>query len=241
MKMAKKVGINFSKLNGDLEVFEHEDLDALLDIPDNEESILEECKKYDLVEYPIKLRQVISNNKKIWIAEHPDLPGCITHGNTKAEALLNLEDAKQAWIYDCIVDGKTVPDPEVTKEIEEFSGKFVVRLPRELHSKITKMAESNYASLNQQILYMLSVALGEEKTNEVFNKLLDGIEDIQAKLTNETNLQFSSGYLRTLERLKGGFIDRAVKQTQDVGNKDYFTKKRFSIKPCLFAVPKYDN
>ena len=160
--MEKKVKIDLSKLKSDSELYK-QNLEELLDVPENEEAILTECKKFDSVEYPIELRQIMDHDQKIWVAEHPDLPGCITHGNSKEEALLNLEDAKKGYIYNRIADGRTVPPPDSTKGIEKFSGKFVVRLPRELHCRITKMAEFNNVSLNQQVLYMLSEILGGEK------------------------------------------------------------------------------
>lgn len=33
-----------------------------------------------------------------WVAEVPSLPGCISQGDTKAEALANIREAIEAWI-----------------------------------------------------------------------------------------------------------------------------------------------
>jgi antitoxin HicB len=33
-----------------------------------------------------------------FVAEMPSMPGCMTHGETRAEAIANLEDAKACWL-----------------------------------------------------------------------------------------------------------------------------------------------
>jgi predicted RNase H-like HicB family nuclease len=33
-----------------------------------------------------------------WLVEYPDLPGCMSDGETVAEAIANAEDAKRCWI-----------------------------------------------------------------------------------------------------------------------------------------------
>lgn len=47
-----------------------------------------------------------------WFAYIPELPGCMTHGDTRDAALKLLEDAKQTWIEDCLEDNSPVPEPE---------------------------------------------------------------------------------------------------------------------------------
>ena len=41
----------------------------------------------------------------------PELRGCITQGETKAEILEMLEDAKKAWISTALDDGMEIPEP----------------------------------------------------------------------------------------------------------------------------------
>lgn len=47
-------------------------------------------------------------------AEHPDLPGCVSDGRTREEAIINLEDAKRLYIETMIEIGQEVPLPAVT-------------------------------------------------------------------------------------------------------------------------------
>jgi predicted RNase H-like HicB family nuclease len=44
-------------------------------------------------------------------ASHPELPGCMAHGETPDEALANLEDAKRLYIETLLVKGLEVPLP----------------------------------------------------------------------------------------------------------------------------------
>ena len=40
----------------------------------------------------------------------PSLPGCISEGDTEAEALANIRDAIDLYIEDLIADGEEVPE-----------------------------------------------------------------------------------------------------------------------------------
>ena len=46
----------------------------------------------------------------IFVAEIPELAGCMAHGATKAEALNNAEDAAALWIQTAIADAIPVPE-----------------------------------------------------------------------------------------------------------------------------------
>ena len=59
----------------------------------------------------------------------------------------------EGWIEAKLEAGFQVPVPI---DIEKYSGKFVLRLPKSLHAKLAKEAEQEGASLNQYTLYKLS-------------------------------------------------------------------------------------
>jgi len=48
-------------------------------------------QKYEIILY-------WSNEDRVFIAEVPELPGCITHGDTQEAALANIKEAIQLWI-----------------------------------------------------------------------------------------------------------------------------------------------
>ena len=39
----------------------------------------------------------------------PELPGCMAHGNTRAEAIANAEDAVSFWLQTAKEDGVPIP------------------------------------------------------------------------------------------------------------------------------------
>jgi predicted RNase H-like HicB family nuclease len=53
-----------------------------------------------------------SNEDDVFIAEVPELPGCITHGDTQAAALENANEAIQLWIGAAEEFGDPVPEPK---------------------------------------------------------------------------------------------------------------------------------
>lgn len=46
-----------------------------------------------------------------WFAEIPELPGCMTCGDTQEEVLALIEDAKRAWLSVNLADGELIPEP----------------------------------------------------------------------------------------------------------------------------------
>jgi len=48
----------------------------------------------------------------IFVAEVPELPGCIAHGKSKAKAIQNAEGAISLWIRTAKDDGVPIPEPK---------------------------------------------------------------------------------------------------------------------------------
>jgi predicted RNase H-like HicB family nuclease len=57
------------------------------------------------------MRQIILNPGEdgYWVAECPSLPGCISQGKTKEEAIFNIKEAIQGYIAALKEDGLPVP------------------------------------------------------------------------------------------------------------------------------------
>ncbi|MDO7788204.1 type II toxin-antitoxin system HicB family antitoxin [Desulforamulus aquiferis] len=94
-----------------------------------------------------------------FVVEIPELPGCISQGETREDALVMIEDAKIAWLQVALELGRDIPEP--AEEEESFSGKFVLRLPKSLHRDLAKKAKEENVSLNQLATYLLSTAMGK--------------------------------------------------------------------------------
>ena len=52
-----------------------------------------------------------------WVAEVPSLPGCISEGETRDEALANARDAIEAWIDAAKSLNREIPDETADVEI----------------------------------------------------------------------------------------------------------------------------
>jgi hypothetical protein len=52
-----------------------------------------------------------------------------------------------------------LPEPDVRSSREEYSGKFVVRMPKSLHAALAAEAEAEGVSLNQLVVAKLAVQL----------------------------------------------------------------------------------
>ena len=52
-----------------------------------------------------------SDDDDLWIADVPDLPGCVTHGATRAEALANAAEAIEGWLETASETGIEIPPP----------------------------------------------------------------------------------------------------------------------------------
>jgi predicted RNase H-like HicB family nuclease len=47
----------------------------------------------------------------IFVVRVPELPGCVTHGNTYEEAIQQGKDAIESWIMAAIADNEPLPSP----------------------------------------------------------------------------------------------------------------------------------
>ncbi len=58
------------------------------------------------------MRQVViyPGEDKYWVAECPSLPGCISQGKTKEEAIANIKEAIEAYI--AVLEEDNLPVPE---------------------------------------------------------------------------------------------------------------------------------
>lgn len=89
-----------------------------------------------------------------YFAKVEELEGCMTQGETYEEAFKNIREAMELWLEDALEDGAEIPEPDIDEE--EYSGKFVVRLPKTLHRKLARNAHKENVSLNQYVVFLLS-------------------------------------------------------------------------------------
>lgn len=67
---------------------------------------------YPAILYPF------SDGTEGFVVEVPDLPGCVTEGDSMADAILMGTDAASGWVLDEWENGHEAPSPSETAEIE---------------------------------------------------------------------------------------------------------------------------
>ena len=108
----------------------------------------------------LNYRKVVSQDEDgIYIVEVPNLPGCTADRDTVAEAFVEIGHAMEAWIGSRIEAGVSIPEPRAGSD---YSGKFLVRVPKRLHQRLAEQAEADGISLNQYVVALLSEGAGRE-------------------------------------------------------------------------------
>lgn len=75
-------------------------------------------------------------------------------GDTIEEALAHLEEVKRDLFSLYLARGIPIPEPD--EEEAEYSGKFLLRIPSELHRYLAQQAKRNNTTLNQYCLFLLT-------------------------------------------------------------------------------------
>ena len=132
------------------------------------EEKLKDFEYYMKLNYPIEYWE----DEDGFFIEIPDLPGCMTFCDDSSQINEMAKDAKRSWIQSRLKKGLEIPEP---KKDEDFSGKILLRLTKNLHRILSSQAKREGVSLNQHMLSLLSI---KSSTMEVENKLTGSIAEI---------------------------------------------------------------
>ncbi|MEV2353616.1 toxin-antitoxin system HicB family antitoxin [Paenibacillus larvae] len=103
--------------------------------------------------YTIQIRPVKDESGSYYYATVAELDGCQSDGQTFAEAYENVREAMEGYLETKLEYGDPIPEPAT---VDQYSGKFNVRIPKTLHRQLAENAEREGISLNQYVLYKLS-------------------------------------------------------------------------------------
>jgi antitoxin HicB len=68
------------------------------------------------IPYPFTVRPLSEDDGGGYLVEFPDLPGCMSDGETIEEAIVNAEDAMRGWIEAMREAGRVIPAPSVGRQ-----------------------------------------------------------------------------------------------------------------------------
>ena len=108
---------------------------------------------YEYMSLSYKMETFDYQDEGGFVISYPDLPGCITCGETIESAMQNAKDAKREWIRAALEEGIEFYE---TDSLENFSGLFKLRIPRSLHRSLAEHSQREGISMNQYCIYLLS-------------------------------------------------------------------------------------
>ncbi len=109
------------------------------------------------IRYPFTMRPLSLDEGGGFLIEFPDLPGCVSDGETVEEAIANGADAVDTWIATAVNAGDPVPEPG---GLASLSGRWLQRVPRTLHARLAARARQEGVSLNTLVTAMIAEGLG---------------------------------------------------------------------------------
>lgn len=107
----------------------------------------------EYLKMPYRMELVEDPDEGGFVVSYPDLPGCITCGETVERAIVNAQDAKKTWLEAALEEGIEIHEPD---SLEEYSGQFKLRLPRSLHRSLAEHSQREGISMNQYCVYLLA-------------------------------------------------------------------------------------
>jgi predicted HicB family RNase H-like nuclease len=112
---------------------------------------------YLALPYKIEIVPIPENEGGGYMARLPQFGelGIVGDGDTLQEALADLAENQKERFEQYLEEGLKIPEPEV--EDDEYSGRFVVRIPKFLHRELAQSAKKNDISLNQYVCTLLAM------------------------------------------------------------------------------------
>ena len=102
---------------------------------------------------PYRMEIVEDKDEGGFVVSYPDLPGCLTCGETIETAVTNAVDAKKAWLEAAIEEEIDIYEPD---SLDDYSGQFKLRIPKSLHKMLAEHSQREGISMNQYCVYLLS-------------------------------------------------------------------------------------
>jgi len=94
-----------------------------------------------------------SDEDQGYIATIPGIQGLSAFGKSQKKALLELNNAAEAFFASLKEHRKIIPLPD---KVSHYSGQLRLRMPKSLHAELAEAAENDGVSLNTYIVTLLS-------------------------------------------------------------------------------------
>ncbi len=113
-----------------------------------------------LEDYPFTIRRLTGDEGGGYLIEFPDIPGCMSDGETPEEAIANGRDALKCSLLTLQDFGRPIPAPGA---FAAASGQWRQRVPKTLHARLVERARREGVSLNTLVTAMIAEGLGSHQ------------------------------------------------------------------------------
>ena len=109
--------------------------------------------------YRFTVRPLTSEEGGGYLVEYPEIPGCMSDGETVEEAIANGREALRDTLQFLKATGRKAPQPGVE------AAQWRQRLPRTLYLKLTEQAKTEGVSINSLVTAIIAEAIGAKSQN----------------------------------------------------------------------------
>ena len=110
--------------------------------------------EYLSLPYTKVIKEIDDESGHYYYGRIMELDGCQSTGDTLEELDISLKEAMEGYIETKIEHNMPIPMP--IKD-DDYSGKFVLRIPKSLHRRLAEQANAEGVSLNQYAMFKLAL------------------------------------------------------------------------------------
>jgi antitoxin HicB len=110
--------------------------------------------------YQFTVRPLSKEEGGGYLVEYPDIPGCMSDGETIEEAIANGREALRDCIEVLSESGRKIPKPAIE------AAQWRQRVPRTLYYKLTRQAANEGVSINSFVTAVIAEAIGAKKARK---------------------------------------------------------------------------
>ena len=114
----------------------------------------------NLDRYQFTVRPLSNDEGGGYLVEYPDIPGCMSDGDTIEEAIANGRESLRDCVEVFRESGRKLPKPSIE------AAQWRQRVPRTLYSKLTRQAESEGVSINSLVTAIIAEAIGARRARK---------------------------------------------------------------------------
>ena len=147
--------------------------------------------------YRIEIKEIPEEDGGGFVASLPQFghSGIIADGDTPEEAIQELERVKALRFKYYLEEGLEIPLPEDELSDDDFSGKFVTRVPSFLHRELADEAKKCGVSVNLLVNNLLSSGLERQRTFSYIEEVKQAVESLKENICDlkyniESNMHF---------------------------------------------------